>query len=72
MAHLSSRNPAPLRRWPRDMSNRIFENKTADADKNGVTCRTDFTSTDARRYGKTPLPGERDNPKMEIQHVGDR
>lgn len=68
MAH-RPRNQAHRRRWPRDM--RIVENKTTEFDKNGVTCRTDFTPAEARRYGKTPMPGERNNSKLEIQHVGD-
>jgi hypothetical protein len=51
------------------MSNRIFENKTTTADKNGITCRTDFESDQARRYGKTPVPGERNNSKMAVVNI---
>ncbi len=70
MAHRHRRNPAHRRRWLPDM--RIVENKTKEFDKTGVTCRVDTSSDEARRYGKTQVPGERNNPKLEIQHVGDR
>ena len=49
----------------------IFENRTtlAEAEATQFPCRTDFTSDEARRYGKRPLPGERYNPMMETHHV---
>lgn len=51
------------------MSNRIFENKTTTADKTSVTCRVDLSSDEARRYGKTPAPGERNNPEMAVRNI---
>ena len=53
------------------MRETIFESKVtmAEATETQFPCRTDFTSDEARRYGKRPLPGERHNPVMETQHV---
>jgi hypothetical protein len=52
------------------MRETIFESKVTMVEAvEQMPCRTDFTSDEARRYGKRPLPGERENPMMETQHV---